>query len=48
VPELVIADAALDVTISSHDLAVIRSLVAVTRQSPSPAARAAVDHIVFR
>lgn len=48
VPELVIADETLDVTISSHDLAVTRSLVAVTRQSPSPAARAAVDRIVSR
>ena len=35
VPELVIAQSELDVTISSHDLSVSRSLVAVTREGRS-------------
>ncbi len=46
VPELVLADSPLKVTISSHDIGVTRSLVVVTRQSPSPAARAVVDQLV--
>lgn len=45
VPELVLANTALDVTASSHDLGVARSLVAVTRKHPSPSAIAVMDHI---
>lgn len=46
VPELVIADAQIEVTISSHDLSISRSLVAVTRQPPSPATAAALAVLV--
>jgi DNA-binding transcriptional LysR family regulator len=46
VPELVLAGSALDVTISSHDLCLARLLVAVTRQSRSPATTTVLDRIV--
>ncbi len=46
VPELVLADSPLQVTISSHDIGIARSLIAVTRQSPSPAALAVIDRLV--
>lgn len=42
VPELVLRDPAVNVTVSSDELNVARSLVAVTRQSPAPAAAAVV------
>ncbi len=46
VPELVIAHTELDVTISSHDLSVGRSLVAVTREGRSTATAAVLELLV--
>jgi DNA-binding transcriptional LysR family regulator len=46
VPELVLANTDLDVTISSHDLSVSRSLVAVTRDGPSMTSAAVISTLV--
>lgn len=46
VPELVLANTDLDVTVSSHDLSVSRSLVAVTRDGPSMTSAALINMLV--